>query len=210
MDIVGNQKQVSDDERLQINRQVKAELIDHLYQGCLPGTISGIVASVALFFDYYHQVPTFLLIGWMAVFNFMMFSLSGLFFFYLKNKKRFSLNVWEKAYSVMMTGCAISWVPGICLLPSEASRQYLALLAFFLATTGYATGTIGQFSLCVSTLNIMFIPLVIWSLLKGGFFYDIIATFSVIYMTFMIGINHRSTQWFKDSLKLKLENTLVS
>jgi diguanylate cyclase (GGDEF)-like protein len=54
------------------------------------------------------------------------------------------------------------------------------------------------------------VPLVAWCLLKGAFFYNLIAFFSLIYIAFMSSINFRSTQWFKDSLKLKLENTLVS
>src|SRR4029077_18377 len=90
------------------------------------------------------------------------------------------------------------------------TRQYLALVALFLATTGYSTGSIGLFSLCVVTLNIMLLPLIGWCLYKGGIFYNIIAAYSIIYMLFMISINFRSTQWFKESLKLKLENNLVS
>jgi len=60
------------------------------------------------------------------------------------------------------------------------------------------------------TLIIMLVPLIVWCLHLGGIFYNIIAAYSAIYMFFMFGINHRSTQWFKDSLKLKLENNLVS
>ncbi len=207
---IADQKQITREERDQINQQVKTDLVDHLYQGCLPGTVSGIAASIALFFDYYGYTPIYLLIGWMIVFNLMMLSLSGLYFFYTKYKSSFDLLSWEKAYSVMMTGCAIAWVPGIYLLPENPLRQYLALLALFMATTGYATGTIGQFKLCLVTLNIILMPLVIWCFLKGGIFYHIVAAFSLIYMFFMLGINHRSTQWFIDSIKLKLENTLVS
>lgn len=210
MDIVANQKQITDAERSLINKQVKEELIEHLYQGCLPGTISGMVASVALYLDYYGYTPTYLLNMWAITFNMMMISLSALFFIYKKFKSKYALSSWENAYSIMMTGCAISWVPIIYLLPDDMTRQYLALIALFLATTGYATGTIGQFSLCAITLNVMLLPLIVWCFYKGGIFYNIIATYSIIYMTFMFGINQRSTRWFKDSLKLKLENNLVS
>lgn len=210
MEIITNQKQLSDQERLLILKQVKEELIEHLYQGCLPGTISGMVASVAIYFFYRGYTPPQLLTAWMVSFNLMMLSLSGLFILYKKYQSKFELRIWERSYSMMMIGCAISWVPIIYLLPDDTSRQYLALIALFLATTGYATGTIGQFSLCVATLNIMLIPLIVWCFQRGGIFHNIIAVYSVIYMFFMIGINHRSTQWFKDSLKLKLENNLVS
>jgi len=210
MDIVADQKQISDEEKFLISKQVKAELIEHLYQGCLPGTVSGMVASIAIYLDYNGYTPPNLLVMWVVFFNVMMVSLTALFFVYKKFRNEFELSFWERAYSLMMAGCAISWVPIIYLLPEDMGRQYLALIAFFLATTGYATGTIGQFSLCIITLNIMLVPLIVWCFLKGGIFYNIIATYSIIYMGFMFGINHRSTQWFKDSLKLKLENNLVS
>jgi diguanylate cyclase (GGDEF)-like protein len=210
MEIVAHQKQISPDERAHIAKQVKDELIEHLYQGCLPGTISGMVASVALYLDYKGYTQENLLVMWVIAFNLMMVSLTALYFTYKKFKNRFSLAKWEWAYSILMTGCAISWVPIILMLPDDTTRQYLALIALFLATTGYATGTIGQFSLCVVTLMVMLVPLISVCLYKGGIFYNIIAAYSVIYMFFMFGINHRSTQWFKDSLKLKLENSLVS
>lgn len=211
MDIVSDQKQISDRERAQINEQVHADLIDHLYQGCLPGTISGLIVSPAIFLDYFGHTPTHLLIAWMIGFDLMMIIFSTLYFFYTKYKYKYDLASWEKAYSVVMIGCAVAWVPGIYLLPVDISRQYLALLAFFMASTGYATGTIGQFRLCIATLIVMLVPLFIWCVFfKGGVFYNIIGTFTLIYIGFMLGINYRSTQWLKDSLKLKLENTLVS
>ncbi|MBX3708868.1 MAG: EAL domain-containing protein [Gammaproteobacteria bacterium] len=210
MEITASQKQISDAEKSRINKQVKAELIEHLYQGCLPGTISGMVASVVIYLDYYGYTPLYLLNIWVVAFNLMMLSLTTLFFAYKKFKNAYQLASWELAYSTMMVGCAISWVPIIYLLPNDITRQYLALIALFLATTGYATGTIGQFYLCVITLNIMLVPLVGWCLYNGGIFNYIIAAYSLIYMFFMFGINHRSTQWFKESLKLKLENNLVS
>jgi diguanylate cyclase (GGDEF)-like protein len=210
MAIVVEHKQISEQEKFLINKQVKEELVEHLYEGCLPGTISGMVASVAIYLDYYNHTPFYLLNSWTITFNLMMLSLTGLFFLYKKYKAKFDLSAWERSYSLMMTGCALSWVPIIYLLPLDISRQFLALIALFLATTGYATGTIGQFKLCVITLLIMLVPLIAWCLYSGGIFYNIIAAYSAIYMSFMFGINHRSTQWFKDSLKLKLENNLVS
>lgn len=210
MDILADQKQITEAEKTLISKHVKEELIEHLYQGCLPGTISGMVASVAIYLDYYRYTPTNLLNMWVITFNLMMLSLTALYFSYKKFKPKYDLATWERGYSLMMIGCAISWVPIIYLLPDDLTRQFLALIALFLATTGYATGTIGQFTLCVVTLNIMLVPLIAYCIYKGGIFYNIIAAYSAIYMSFMFGINQRSTRWFKDSLKLKLENNLVS
>jgi diguanylate cyclase (GGDEF)-like protein len=209
MEIV-ERKQISEEERIRINTQVREELVEHLYRGCLPGTITGMVASIAIYLDYYKFTSFLLLNSWVVTFNLMMLSLSGLFFIYKKFKTSYDLTVWERCYSFMMTGCALSWMPIIYLLPHDISRQYLALIALFLATTGYSTGTIGQFKLCVVTLLIMLLPLIGWCLYAGGIFYNIVAAYASIYMFFMMGINLRSTQWFKESLKLKLENSLVS
>lgn len=210
MEIFADHKQISLDERQQIKKQVQADLIEHLYRGCLPGTIVGIVASVALFIDYYGHSPTYWLIAWIVAFNFMMVALSGLFFLYVNYKHKFSLEAWEKAYSFMMIGCSLVWIPAIILLPDDTTRQYLALIAFFLATTGYSTGTIGVFYLCVITLNVMLIPLTVWCFMRGGIFYNIVGAYTLIYLSYLIAANFRSTKYFKDSLRLKLENTLVS
>ncbi len=210
MTIHADHKQISAVEKEQIKRQLRADLIDHLYQGCLPGTFSGILVSAWLFMDYYAVTPLKPLVIWLVVFNLMMLALTGLYFLYIKYKHFMAVAKWEWAYSIMMVGCAISWVPGIFMLPNDMAREYLALIAIFMASTGYATGTIGQFPLCVVTLNIMLLPLVVLCFARGGIFYNIIGVYTIIYMFFMFGINRRSTEWFKASLKLKLENTLVS
>lgn len=203
-------KQITSDERQQIEHQVKAELLDHLYAGCIPGTLTGILVSAALFAIYYGYVNFHLLVAWLTFFLTMMFSLSALYFLYIKYKSTQSLNFWENAYSIMMSGCALSWVPLILLLPENPTRAFIALIAYFLATTGYSAGTIGQLRLCISTLTIMLGPLIVISFIKGGLFFNIIGVYSTIYMMYMIGLNLRSTTWFKESTTLKLENTLVS
>lgn len=210
MDIVINQKQISNDEKNQIEKQVKADLIDHLYEGCLPGTFSGVAGSIAIFLDFYGYTPTFLLVDWYIVFNLAMFVLTGLYFTYIRHKAWLSVNSWERIYSLVMFACALLWVPCIYLLPDVMTRQVVGLIGLFIVTTGYATGTIGQFQLCVSTLSVILLPLISWCLYKGGIFYNVIAAYCVTYYIFLLGANRRSTTWFIDSLKLKLENTLVS
>ncbi len=210
MDIVADQKYISSEEKTQINQQVKEELIEHLYRGCLPGTVSGIPVGIAIFIDFYHYTPNSLLIPWFIAYNLALLALTGLYLFYRKNKERFSLNTWLTAYSVVMSVCAVMWAICVFLIPDNLTRQYFAFIALFLIATGYATGTIGQFYLCLQTLTIIVVPLAVWCFLKGMFFYNLVGFFSLIYIGFMVSLNHRSTQWFKDSLKLKLENTLVS
>jgi len=210
MDLVADQRQISTEEKTQINQQVKAELIEHLYRGCLPGTVSGIPVGIAIFIDFYHHTPNALLFPWFIAYNLALIALTVLYFVYLKFKNQYSLSAWLGAYSVVMSVCALMWATCVFLIPDNITRQYFAFIALFLIATGYATGTIGQFRLCLMTLSIIVVPLVIWCFLKGTIFYNLVGSFSLIYIGFMVSINHRSTQWFKDSLKLKLENTLVS
>lgn len=210
MDLTADQRQISTQEKTQINQQVRAELIEHLYRGCLPGTISGIPVGIAIFIDFFHYTPNAWLIPWFVVYNLALLGLTLLYFVYNKYKNRYSLSQWLTAYSVVMSVCAIMWAICVFLIPDNITRQYFAFIALFLIATGYSTGTIGQFFLCLTTLTIIVVPLVVWCFLKGTIFYNLVGFFSLIYIGFMVSINHRSTQWFKDSLKLKLENTLVS
>lgn len=210
MSLALEQKQISIEERLQIDRQVKIELIEHLYQGCLPGTISGIPVGIAIFIDFFHHTPLAWLLPWYIFYNLCLFILTGMYVFYRRYQSSRSPDFWLRLYSMGMVLCSVSW--GICvfLIPDDIVRQYFAFIALFLISTGYATGTIGQFRLCLATLAIIVIPLIVWCVLKAQFFYYLVAFFSLIYIFFMTGINRRSTAWFKDSLKLKLENSLVS
>src|SRR3990167_4440660 len=208
--MIVDQKQISTQERDQIDQQVKAELIEHLYQGCLPGTIAGVPVGIAIFIDFFGYTATSLLVGWLIFYNLALFGLTALYFLYRKEKAKYDLSSWLLAYSVVMSICAITWGLCVFLIPDHITRQYFAFIALFLIATGYAMGSIGVFFLCVMTLSIIVVPLIIWCFLKGTLFYGLIGFFSLIYIGFMAGINYRSTQWFKDSLKLKLENTLVS
>lgn len=210
MEIVANQKQISHDEKTQIEKQVQVDLVNHLYEGCLPGVFAGLGGSAALFLDYYNYTPKYLLIEWYVLFNLAMLLLASLYFTFVKRKDLMSYGAWERIYSIVMIGCACLWIPAIYLLPEVITRQVVGLVGLFIVTTGYATGTIGQFRLCLLTLTALLVPLIAWCLLKGGVFYDVIAAYCVIYYIFLLGANRRSTVWFIDSLKLKLENTLVS
>jgi diguanylate cyclase (GGDEF)-like protein len=211
MDIIATeQKQISHDERAQISRQVKAELVEHLYRGCLPGTIGGIPVGIAAFIDLYGYRPLPVLISWISYYGFFLVALTGLYAFYTRYKAKYTYDTWLLNYSITMSLCSITWAICVFLLPDNMVRQYFGLIIIFLITTAYATGSIGVFELCLVTLTIIVAPLIAWCFIKGTFFHYLVAGFSLIYYGFMLSINFRSTQWFKDSLKLKLENTLVS
>src|SRR5579872_6018618 len=210
MELVADQRHISVEEKVQIKQQVKAELIEHLYRGCLPGTISGIPVGIAVFIDFYKHTPNSLLIPWFIDYNLALLALTLLYFTYNKYKNNYRLETWLVAYSVVMSICAVMWAIAVFLIPDNITRQYFAFIALFLIATGYSTGTIGQFFLCLITMTIIVVPLVVWCFLKGTIFYNLVGFFSLIYIGFMVSINRRSTLWFKDSLKLKLENTLVS
>lgn len=211
MDIVENQKKISDEEKAQINQQVKAELIEHLYRGCLPGTISGIPVGIAFFFDFYGHTPIHWLIAWSIYYSLALLNLGTLYFLYKAYKPKLQLSTWLLAYSVSMSLCAVAWGLSSFLIPTDVIfRQYVAIIALLIFANGYAAGTIGVFELCVTTLTIIMMPLMTWCFIQGGPLYKLLGIFTLVYYVFLLGINRRSTEWFKDSLKLKLENTLVS
>lgn len=211
METVASDRQISSEEQAQVNRQVKVELIEHLYQGCLPGVIVGIPLGIGIFINFYNNTPFLPLLAWYIVYNLGLVSLASLFFAYTRFKSKVSSDAWLLAYSINMCICAAIWGVSVYLIPTQnVLSQYIALIVLFMLTPGYATGTIGQFKLCVLSLSLIIVPLLVWALFKGAFFYNMIAGFSVLYLGFLCGINRRSTQWFIDSLKLKLENTLVS
>ncbi len=211
MDIISNQKQVSDQEKTEIGLQVKAELIEHLYRGCLPGTIAGIPVGIAFILNFYGHTSMHLLIAWSIYYFLALINLGTLYFIYKKYKSKFNLSSWLLIYSIAMSMCALAWGLSSFLIPTDSIfRQYVAIIALLIFANGYAAGTIGVFELCVVTLTIIMMPLVAWCFLQTGPLYKLLSIFTLVYYVFLLGINHRSTQWFKDSLKLKLENMLVS
>ncbi len=210
MNIVSNQKQVSEQEKIQISKQVQADLVEHLYEGCLPGTIAGVVSSITFFLMFYGFAPLNLLLSWVVIFNIMMISLTSLYFIYKKQKSLHETHTWQRAYAVAMTGCAISWTPLILLMPHDLTRQFLAIIVIFMVASGYAIGTIGVFYLCVITLIFIAGPAILWCIVQADVFHYLLALTCLIYSGFLLGTNARSTRWFVESLKLKLENALVS
>ncbi len=211
MNIATNQKQISSEEKAQISQQVKAELIEHLYRGCLPGTIGGFPVGLAFFFVLYGYAPTYLLVAWISYYYLALINLGTLYFIYKKFQYKMQLNSWLIAYSIAMSLCAVGWGLTSYLIPTDnIFRQYVAIIGLLIFANAYAAGSIGVFRLCIATLTIIMMPLVVWCFLQPAALYKLIAVFTLVYYAFLMGINRRSTQWFKESLELKLENTLVS
>ena len=210
MSIVADSKRITADEKRQVAAQVQSDMVDHLYEGCLPGAVTGVGSSIAFYFMYHNYTPQAWLVTWMVVFNIMLGVLIGLYFFYVKNKPKYTSKRWLTMYSIVLMGCALMWVPCTLLMPEDTTRQFMAIIAVFMVATAYATGTIGQFLLCVATVSVIVSPLMIWSFLRGGLLYNLIGSYSLIYLAFIFGVNQRSTKWLKDSLKFKLESTMVS
>lgn len=208
--IANDQKHITASERTLVNKQVKEELIEHLYLECLPGTIVGIPAGIAVFINFYGYTPTYPLILWYIAYNLSISALTVLYFLYRKFQQRIKLSSWFILYFIFMSICALMWGISIPLIPENLTREYLAFISLFIITTGYATGSIGSAELGITTLSIILFPLVAWCIYKGSFFYLLMAVISLLYYSFMCIITVRSTKWFKSSLVLKLENNLVS
>src|SRR3990167_5550135 len=119
MEINSHHKQISDAEKRQINQQVKVELIEHLYQGCLPGTISGIPVGLAIFADFYGHTPMLSLAAWYVVYNLGLVALTVLFFIYKRFKAKYSPNAWLTSYSIVMLFCAFTLGWCVFLIPDD-------------------------------------------------------------------------------------------
>ena len=210
MEILAGAKQLSLEEKSQVRKQVQADLVDHLYEGCMPGVVSGVVASIAFFLMYYGFTPLPYLTAWVVAFDTMILCLFAIYIAFLRYKNRFSMDTWEKGYFIVLTGCALMWIPCVLLIPDDLTRQFLAFIALIMVSNAYATASVGQFSLCITTVSLILLPAIAWCALQGNIFHYLLGFFTLIYSGFLFGINYRSTTWYKESIQLKLENTLVS
>lgn len=210
MDIIANQKQLSSAEKKEVDTLVNTDLIEHLYKGCMPGVGSGIVCSIAFTLMYYGYVPTALLIAWAVGFDIMILALFLIYMAYRHYRNKFSTNFWKQGYSIVMAGCAIAWIPLVVFIPHDPTREFLVFVALIMLSNTYANGSIGNFYLGVLTVTIILAPGIIYCFMKGDIFHYLMGFFMLIYGGFLYGNNYRSTNWYKESIKLKIENTLVS
>jgi len=210
MDVIANQKQLSTIEKQEVDRLVSADLIEHLYKGCMPGVGSGIVCSIGFTLMYYGYVPTSFLIAWAIGFDIVILALFLVYVAYRKFLNRFSSAFWKWAYSIIMTCCALAWVPLVVLMPHDPTREFLVFVALIMLSNTYANGSIGNFPLGALTVTIILLPGIIYCFMKGDIFHYLMGFFMLIYGGFLYANNYRSTNWYKESIQLKIENTLVS
>lgn len=210
MDFAAGPKKLSAEETQLIDAQIRADLMDRVYNGCTPNAAAGVFTSLLFFIDFYGFSRVSLFTAWLIVFNVAMIFLAALFPLYLRYKQHFSSLTWQKVYTVTTLVCSLVWLPVIFFIPLDITRQYFGLLALTLAATIFATASIGLFFLSVTSVTIILSPLIIWCIYQNTFFYQIFAFYAIIYAVFLLVINYRSSRWLHGSLRLKLENTLKS
>jgi len=206
MKIDANVQSFTAQENERISLQVQSDLADHLYKSGLSGIISGFLASWALFYDMYGQVPANLLLLWITSFQIVLLMFSVICYLFINHKYKYSLKFWEVTFFVLLSICALLW--GLCafIMPHEIARQYVAITFLFGNLAAYAIATIGQFFMCIATLSFMAIPMVIWCFIKGGLYYNIIGSYLIIYLLMVSGLNRRSTVWLVDYLRFRIQN----
>lgn len=210
MDMLTEANQISAVESQQVKTQLRADLVEHLYKGSMTGIVSGFIASVAILFAFYQTKTLYPLAGWFIIFNIVLISIGLLYYLYTKQKHTSEITIWEKRYAKMMLLCAALWGTSVYFMPDDVQRQYLGLTFLLIVAAGYAIGTVGELWLCFATLCLILGPYIIWCALQKNYFYTSLSGYLIFYISFLLGINQRSTQWLKDSLKLKLENSLVT
>jgi diguanylate cyclase (GGDEF)-like protein len=200
-------KQVTAIERRQIDGQIKLDLVEHLYKSNVTAVLTGVLTSICFFMYYYNHTGFIPLLSWFIGFNLALTYIAGITLMYRKNRNLFDVNTWEIALAVGIMACAILWGVSVLFSPDDLTHQYLLFAILFMLSAAYSMGTVGLFYLGVACLCCILIPITVWCFVQRDFYYNLGGSFVILYFIFLMGMNKRSSEWLKDSLKLKLENS---
>ena len=202
-----NYKQVTEIERRQIDDQIKMDLVEHLYKSNVTAVMTGVLTSFCFFIFFYKHTSFSHIVGWLLGFNLVLLYISVITVFYKKNKYFFDVKTWELLLAVGIIGCAAFWGLSILFASDNLTYQYFLFSILFMLAASYSMGTVGLFYLGVGCLSLILIPIAVWCFLQRDFYYNLSGSFVLLYFIFLMGMNKRSSEWLKDSLKLKLENS---
>ncbi len=201
------QQHLTASEQEQIESNIREDLVEHLYRSAPSGVTTVFLASTSVFIFFYQQAHSLFLISWLASFYMALFSIAILYWFYKKNKFKMPIQYWQQSLSFLLICCGLLW--GSCLFfnPSDEIHQIALLLILFMVSAALSMATVGIFLLgCVCVFCILS-PLTIWFISQNNFYYQSGGVIVILYGMFLLGMNYRSTQWLKNSLRLKIENT---
>ncbi len=200
-------KQVTAIERRQIDSQIKQDLVEHLYKSNLTAVLTGVLTSICFFMYYYHHASFVQLLSWFIGFNLVLTYIASITVLYRKNRNLFDVQIWEIALAIGILACAAFWGISVLFSPDDITHQYLLFGLLFMLAGAYCMGTVGLFYLGLGCLFFILTPITIWCFVQRDFYYNLGGSIVILYFIFLMGMNKRSSEWLKDSLKLKLENS---
>lgn len=200
-------QQLTESERLQVENNIKEDLVEHLYRSVPSGVTTVFLSCTAVFWFFYDQSLSVFLTVWLMSFYIALGSIAILFFVYKKNKYKLPVYYWQHFLSFLLICCGILW--GTCLFfnPSDQIHQLGLLGVLLMVSASLSMATVGIFFLgCICVIAILS-PLAIWLFSEADFYHQLGGVFVSLYAIFLLGMNYRSTQWLINSLRLKIENT---
>lgn len=204
MDLKPNYNQLSKLEEYEINKALTADLVDHLYKGVPPGVIISFFSSAFIFSFLYSQQNKIFLIPWLITFYSALISLWCLNYWYVKDKdkERYSKRTWALGISSLLILCTMLWAACLFFMPEPLLPRYILLAILFMVAASFSMATVGNFILNVICVLIVMVPVAIIFFAQEDFYQKIGGIFVVMYTFFLLGMNRKSTEWLKNSLKL--------
>lgn len=203
---------ITEFERENITREIESDLVDLFYKASPIGSLTAFLTSLFLFTFFYFAIndDKFYLITWVVSFNFVNFLSLLLYLHYKKHRAALETSTWLYLLSTFLILFAGFYGACVFFLPESFLHQFIAIATLMMIAAALSIGTVGIFKLSLVTSGLILGPLIIWFFLKPEIFYKTWGFFVVIYYIFLTGMNHRSTEWLKNSLRLKIENSYVT
>lgn len=203
-------KHLSYDETSQISNQIHEDLVEHLYKDNVTANITGFFTSLGVFLYFYNHAPLGLLIAWLITFNVVLLFITLLTLAYRKYKHHFSARIWQMSLGCSICVCALLWGITIFFNPDDMIHQYMMFAILFMIAAAYSMGTVGEFYIGILSLSFLLLPITIWCFWKNDSYHILGGSFVVLYYFFLLGMNRRSTEWLKNSLRLKIETSFFT
>lgn len=203
-------KQISANEQDDIENQIEDHIVEHLYKSNVTAIITGFLSTLAIFLYFYKHTEPGLLIGWFAAFSVMLFLISLVTVLYNRYKFKFGKKTWEIALAAMLQSCAMLWGMSAFISPDDLVRQQVLVSVLFMLAAAYSLDTVGLFNLCFICLSFILIPSAVWMFAQPGHQHMIGGASIIIYYVFLLIMNRRSSIWLRNSLRLKIENSVYT
>lgn len=194
--------QLSKAEKLKIDQEIKAELLEHWFKAAPAGCVLA-VSAATLFVVFIHQRANLVALGaWyigLILMNIIIFVSSRIF---KNNRSQFTIQQWHIALSCMVVITTMFWGSTILFNPENITQQFILLIILLIAAASFSLITVGMFVVCLISTCCVLLPITFWFFTRGEFYYDVGGVITIIYIAFISGMNLRSTKWLIHSLEL--------